>query len=137
MNKFLIAFLGCAILLTGLAGAQNQPPNPPVQCTNFAVYEGTTSGPTRLVTEQTGKSVYICGYTLFGHSDVRVDLRYGTGATCTTFTRLTPQFLVSSKVGVVDTSTFFRGLQSASGTSVCINVEGAVSAQGVLYYSHF
>lgn len=133
MNRFLIAFFAIAILLTGIAGAQNQPPNPPVQCTSVATISTNTVNSSQVIAGVSGKSIYLCGFFLQGTS---VDLRYGTGSTCTTPTQLMPKMSLSP-TGLYDSSSFFRGMQTTSGATLCVDNAATATAQGFVFFSQF
>ena len=122
----------------GIAQAQNQPPNPPVQCISSAVYEASAQGLTQLVAAVTGSKIYVCGYTLVGDATNRVGLVTGTGSNCATgATNLTPLWAMVAQMVVTDSSTFYRGIITPASQALCIRSVLSASAQGIIYYSQF
>lgn len=106
-----------------------------IACNATAIYDAATSGLTQLVALAAGKSIYICGYTLFAAGAVNVDLVSGTGTACATGTaKLTPAFEFTAQTGISDQSPEYRGLQSGAGNALCIDTSAAVAVQAIVYY---
>ncbi len=105
-------------------------------CTDSVVYDASTSGSTQLVALSSGKTIYLCGYTIVASGAVNVKLITGTGSACATGSaNITPAYQLTSQTGVVDGSPFFRGLKGAASSAVCINTSGAVAVQAIIYYT--
>lgn len=111
---------------------------PVIGCDNSIPYDASTSGSTQLVALSSGKTIYVCGYTIHSAGTVNVELDYGTGTACATgTTKMTPAYQTTAQDGAVDGGTFFRGMKSAASNAVCIKTSGAVAVQAVLYYAQF
>lgn len=107
-----------------------------VQCDSTIAYDASTSGSTQLVALTSGRSVYVCGYTILAAGTVNVKLIYGTGTACATGSaNLTPAYQLTTQVGLVDSSPFYRGLKTASANELCINTSAGVAVQALVYYS--
>lgn len=109
-----------------------------IACDNTVVYDASTSGSTELVALTSGKTIYVCGYSILSGGTVNVKLLYGTGTACATGpNNMTPAYQLTAQVGIVDSSPFFRGLKTAASNALCINASGAVAAQAIVYYAKF
>lgn len=107
-------------------------------CNAAAVYDASTNGATQLVALATGKSIYVCGYTLFAAGTASVSLVSGTGSNCATGqTAETPAFQLTAQTGVADSSPYFRGMITASDTALCIKTSAGVAVQAVVFYAQF
>lgn len=114
-------------LLTGL-----------IQCDSKAIYDASTNGSTELVALSSGKSIYICGKTIFAGGTASVKLIYGTGTACATGSNnLTPAFPLIAQTGLVDPSPFYRGSKTAVSNALCINSSAGVAVQAEVYYTQF
>lgn len=109
-----------------------------IQCDSTAVYDASTSGSTQLVALTSGKTIYVCGYSIMGGGTVNVKLIYGTGTACATGSaNMTPAYQLTAQAGIVDKSPFYSGLKTAASSALCINASGAVAAQAIVYYAQF
>jgi hypothetical protein len=107
-----------------------------IQCDKSAVYDASTNGSTELQALTSGRSIYVCGYSLSTSGTVNVKLIYGTGTACATGTAsLTPAYQGVAQWGIVDGSPFFRGMKTASANALCINTSAGVAVQAVVYYA--
>lgn len=104
-------------------------------CNKVAVSATLTVGTTQLVTGASGALISVCGYVFEGIGAGTVQLVAGTGASCTTPTNITGNFVTSTTSLVVDhiASAFFS---SNLGQSLCAVVTGAASVVVVdVYYA--
>lgn len=109
-----------------------------IACDSTAIYDASTTGSTELVALASGKSIYVCGYSIIAGGTVNVKLITGTGTACATgSSNKTPAFQLTAQAGIADGAPFFRGLKTASGGALCINASGAVAAQAIVYYAQF
>lgn len=109
-----------------------------IQCDSKAIYDASTSGSTELVALSSGKSIYICGKTIFSGGTANVKLIYGTGTACATGSNnLTPAFQLTAQTGLVDPSPFYRGSKTAVSNALCINSSAGVAVQAEVYYTQF
>jgi hypothetical protein len=109
-----------------------------IGCDSTAVYDASTSGSTQLVALTSGKTIYVCGYSIVAGGTVNVKLIYGTGSACATGTAsMTPAYQLTAQAGIVDKSPFYSGLKTAASNALCINASGAVAAQAIVYYTQF
>lgn len=107
-----------------------------IQCSNSVIYDASTNGSTELVALSSGRSIYVCGYSILAGGTVNVKLIYGTGTACATGSNnMTPAFQLTAQVGLVDSSTFVRGLKTAASNALCINTSAGVATQAIVYYS--
>lgn len=105
-------------------------------CTNSAIYDAATNGSTRLVTGTSTSRVFVCGFDFFSGGTVNVKLVYGTGGTCGSgTTSITPAFQFLAQTGLVDPSTYWRGLTVVPlSNDLCINTSAGVAVQAIVYY---
>jgi hypothetical protein len=109
-----------------------------IACGSSIVYDASTNGSTQLVALSSGKTVYVCGYTLFAAGTVSVNLSYGTGSACASgTTKLTPAYQLVAQTGVSDQSPEFRGMATAASNELCLNTSAGVAVQAVVYYTQF
>lgn len=107
-----------------------------IQCDSTAIYDASTSGSTELKALTSGRSIYICGYSIIAGGTVNVKLIYGTGTACATGSNnMTPAFQLTAQAGLVDGSPFYRGLKTASANALCINTSAGIAVQAIVYYS--
>lgn len=107
-----------------------------IQCDSTAIYDASTNGSTELVALTSGRTIYVCGYTIMAGGTVNVKLIYGTGTACATgSTNMTPAYQLTAQAGVSDQSPFSRGLKTASANALCINASAGVAAQAIVYYA--
>lgn len=112
-------------------------------CDSTAFYDASTTGATQLVAISGTKTIYICGFnfTTASTTAVNVGLVYGTGTNCATGqNKITPAYPLQaatsvSPIGIQVTGpALSKGLQTASGNALCINVSGAQAVQGLVWY---
>jgi hypothetical protein len=107
-----------------------------IQCDSKAIYDASTSGSTELVALTSGRTIYVCGYSILAGGTVNVKLIYGTGTACATGSNnMTPAWQLTAQTGLVDGSPFSRGLKTASANALCINTSAGVATQAIVYYS--
>jgi hypothetical protein len=107
-----------------------------IQCDSTAIYDASTSGSTELVALTSGRTIYVCGYTIMAGGTVNVKLIYGTGTACATGSNnMTPAYQLTAQAGISDQSPFSRGLKTASANALCINTSAGVAAQAIVYYA--
>jgi hypothetical protein len=108
-------------------------------CNQSAQYDASTSGNTLLITHAANKGIYVCGFDYFSNGTAAVDLVYGTGSACGTgTTKITPAFELGAQTGIVDHLPVYTGLPPApTPNDVCIDVNGAVAVQAIVYYTQF
>lgn len=116
---------------SGLAGL--------ISCDNFIVYDASTSGSTQLVALSSGKTIYVCGYSIgVGATATNVKLIYGTGSACASgTTSLTPAYQLAANGGVTDRAPFYNGMKTAASNELCINASAGNAVQAVVYYAQF
>lgn len=107
-----------------------------IQCDSTAIYDASTSGSTELVALTSGRTIYVCGYSITWGGTTNVKLVYGTGTNCATSpSNMTPAYQGVAQFGIVDKSVFWSGLKTASANALCINASGAVAVQAIVYYA--
>lgn len=107
-----------------------------IGCDAKITYDASTNGSTELVALTSGRTVYVCGYTIIASGTVNVKLIYGTGTACATGSNnMTPAYQLTAQVGAVDGSPFWRGLNTASANALCLNTSAGVAVQAIVYYS--
>jgi len=107
-------------------------------CNQSAQYDAATSGPTLLVTGTATGGIYVCGFVFWADGIVNVDLIYGTGATCTGATKVTPLFQFTAQTGIVDHLPVYTGLPPVPpSNNLCINASTGVQIQAIVYYTKF
>lgn len=113
-------------------------PTANIGCNSSVVYDASTSGATQLVALVSGKSIYVCGYTLFSGGTANIGFVYGTGVACASGqTKITPAYQLIAQTGLVDSSPVFRGLATAASNALCINTSAGVAVQATVYYTQF
>lgn len=143
MRKFLTglviaALVSAALIVTAYGQGTSRHLTGMTACTASAVYDASTNGATQLVALAAGKTIYVCGYTLFSGGVANVSLVYGTGANCVTGqTAMTPAFQLGSQVGVDDASSYYRGMATAAGNALCIKTSAGVAVQALVFYTQF
>lgn len=105
-------------------------------CQASAIYDASTSGSTAIVTGTASGRIFICGFDLFSGGTVNVKLVYGTGGSCGTGTvNITPAFEFTAQTGLVDPSSYWRGLKFVPySNDLCLNASAGVAVQAVVYY---
>jgi hypothetical protein len=111
------------------------PPNN-IFCNKVAPSAILSAGTAQLVAGVSGQIINICGYVLSGAAAGTVQLEFGTGASCTTPTVLSPVFTTASAADLQDHSNN-AWASSAPGASLCAVVTGTSSVSIVAYYSQF
>jgi hypothetical protein len=107
-----------------------------VQCDSTAVYDASTSGSTELKALTSGRSIYVCGYSIMSGGTVNVKLIYGTGTACATGSaNMTPAYQLTAQAGISDNAPFYRGMKTASANALCINTSAGIAVQAIVYYS--
>lgn len=107
-----------------------------IQCDSTAIYDASNNGSTELKALTSGRTIYVCGYSILSGGTVNVKLIYGTGTACATGSNnMTPAFQLTAQVGLVDGSPFSRGLKTASANALCINTSAGVAVQAIVYYA--
>lgn len=120
-------------LTSGATGGLVQPF---ISCDSTAIYDASTNGSTELKALTSGRTVYVCGYSILSAGTVNVKLIYGTGTACATGSNnMTPAYQLTAQVGLVDGSPFSRGLKTASANALCINTSAGVAVQAIVYYA--
>lgn len=135
MRKLLLGaalVLGFAGIITPRMGVHAEQPSGNT-CNKSQIYDASTSGATQIVAP--GNPILICGYSFLASGTVNVGLVYGTGTNCATGqTKITPAYQFTAQTGMSDNSPFFRGMNALANTGLCINTNGAVAVQAVVYY---
>lgn len=109
-----------------------------IACDSTVIYDASTSGSTELVALSSGKSIYVCGYSIIAGGTVNVKLISGTGTACATgSSNKTPAYQLTAQAGISDGAPFFRGLKTAVSNALCINASAGVAAQAIVYYAQF
>lgn len=108
-----------------------------INCSQSAIYDASSTGPTQLITNTGLSQIYVCGFIITtGAGAANVKLESGTGAACATGNAaLTPAFQLPANGRVEDNSSMWRGLRVAPARNVCINSSAAVAVQGVIYFT--
>lgn len=130
--------LAGVLFQSALAQPVNSPPGPPIKCTNKAIYAASSSGSTEMVAAVTGRTIYVCGYTVFSGGTSNVKFVSGTATNCaSTAADMTPAYAFIAQTGIVDGSSFNRGLIAPVSNALCINSSAAVAVSAIVYYSQF
>lgn len=110
-----------------------------IVCDSTAKYDASTSGSTQIVALSSGKTIYVCGYSLgVGGTATNVKLVYGTGTNCATSpSDITPAYQLAANGGIVDRSPFSNGLKTAASNALCVNASAANAVQALVYYAQF
>ena len=100
----------------------------------------STATTTSLLAVPSGTArTFICGYSFYGGATaatMTLQLEYGTGATCSSPTVLTPAVPVAASTIVGDNSAFFRGLVVPANNGLCVvSAGGTVSAFVQVFYA--
>ena len=135
-----IAFLASLTLAAVPTFAQpvNAPGWPAIQCISSVTYDASTNGATELVPLATGKTIYVCGYTIVGGGTATVALKRGTGTACATSgANITPAFSLVAQTVVSDASPYFRGLATPVSNALCLITSAGVPIQAVVYYGQY
>lgn len=128
----------CAALLLSLcllSAAQAQGLGAqPIICNRVVSSPTLTGGTTQLVPGSSGQLIDICGYVFEGLAAGTVQLVFGTGASCTTPTNVTGNFVTSTTSLAIDhIATAF--ISSNLGQSLCAVVTGTNSVVVDVYYA--
>lgn len=129
MRKFFLVLFSLLAMLLPVAAQQGV--SSAHVCGKSAFYDASASGATQLVAA--GASIYVCGYVLFSAGTVNVGLAYSSSCTAT-LTKITPAFQLTAQTGMSDPSPFFRGMFVPQGNALCINTNGGVATQAIVYY---
>ena len=141
MKRLLLA-LGLCLALSSSALSQGTivGPGNMVLCPQSANNLAASATTTQLVAGVANQRIYVCGWhvTSILSTSSTFQLVYGTGASCTSPTNLTPTFNVTSTAPSADHQSYAIGPNSATGQSVCmITGTGATGTAILLYYSQF
>ena len=114
-------------------------PNQMFGCNQSAFYDASTSGATQLVATLTSGRIYVCGWNFWAAGTVNVGLVYGTGTNCAVgTTAITPAFQFTAQTGDTDHLPVYTGITPVpNGSNLCINTNGGVAVQAVVYYTQF
>jgi hypothetical protein len=138
VKRILIA-LAAWLAILAPAFAQGVSPNQMFGCNQSAMYDGSSSGSTRLVVGNATQQINVCGFTVWSSASSNVDLVYGTGGTCGTgTTKVTPAFQFTAQTGIVDHLPVYTGLLPVPASNdLCLNSSAAVAVQAIVYYTQF
>ena len=126
----LLVTLAALLLLGSPVRAQQ------LDCNQTLLYDASTNGSTQLLTAQTGRSIYICGYTIVWGGTATVKLVNGTGTACATNeAAVTPAYSGVAQTVVSDSSSFWRGLVVTPGVNLCIKTSAGVAVQALVFYT--
>lgn len=129
----LIWALVCLLALASPSFAQA-----PLTCNASVIYAASTNGSTRLLVAPASGPTYVCGFSIWAGGTVAVKLIQGTGTACATGSvDLTPAFALTTQTGIIDSSSFFRGLVAPTGKDLCLNTNAGVAVQAIVYYRRF
>lgn len=107
-----------------------------IACDSSIVYDASTNGSTELIALTSGRTIYICGHTLFAGGTVGVKLTYGTGTACATGkTGVTPKYPLTAQVGLVENSPFWNGIKTASANALCLETDAGIAVQALIKYT--
>jgi hypothetical protein len=142
MKRLLIALGLLALALIPRADAQAPIVGPGqfIMCPFSFQTNITSATTTQLVAGVTGQRVYVCGWhvTSISATSSTFQFEYGTGASCTTPTVLTPPFNVTSTAPSADHQTYAIGPNGGAGQTLCAVTTGTPTGTAVLvYYSQF
>jgi hypothetical protein len=119
--------------------AQLGPPNQ-IQCNNAPqqpIADITTGTTVKLVTEVTGKVIYLCGWHVTAVAASTFKFSFGTGANCATGnTVLTPTFNVSTNAPSQD-HVEFASISTLVSQGLCVTIGGTGPAQALAWFSQF
>ena len=130
ISRFLALALLLGLVLPYQAAAQGTTiPRTCSQVLSFTLGAATTSliGPGSVATPNTaaqvlqnsGNTIYVCGYALNTAASSSAQFEYGTGTNCGTGTfALSPVWPAS--LTITDTSPYFRGMGAPAGNTLCI-----------------
>lgn len=111
-----------------------------IVCDSFITYDASTNGSTQLVALSSGKSIYVCGYSITtGATATNVKLIYGTGTACVTSPQpVTPAYQLGINSGIVDHgSNHWSGMKTAASQELCLNTSAGNPVQATVYYTQF
>ncbi len=131
---FLLAFAASAFAQGPIVG-----PGQPILCTAAAQASAAAAGTTSIISGVAGKITVLCGWHVTSSQSTATtfQIEYGTGATCTSPTVITPAFNVTSTAPSAD-HIDYADIQAPAGANICIVSVGAtVGQQYLLYYSQF
>lgn len=112
---------------------------PIIICDKTALYDASTTGSTEIVSLVSGRTVYICGYTVrAGATATNVGLTAGTGTNCASSTtgatsngttganaKVTPAWVLPANSPHADGGTFWSGLHAGLSNALCVNSSAA------------
>ena len=116
-----------------------QPLGPPVSiiCASTAVTGTLSTGTTQVIAGTAATHINVCGYYVEGIGAGTLQLVFGTGATCTSPTNITVNFVTSATSTNAERSTYVY-TSGALGQSLCAVATGAGSVAAVsVSYTQF
>ena len=111
-----------------------------VVCDSSAVINATASGFTEIVAASSGKSVYVCGFSMMSNGTANVKLATGTktSTACdTSEADRTGAYPLIAQTGLSQGSGVGYLFKSTSGGEVCVNLNATATVAGLLTYSQF
>jgi hypothetical protein len=136
LKPIISLFFAAALCLSGPSLHFAKAQNGPLYCNQVASAFPSAAVTTNLVSPAaTGSArILICGYMILTTAGTG-QLVYGTGATCTTPTQISPLF-VAGQVGS-DNSMFWRGLLVPNGSNLCVTTgAGTTAAQVFVFWTY-
>src|SRR6266481_257493 len=139
-NLKLVLLLLCALLCSSIAKAENVVgPTNLILCNKAFPSTAAAATTTQAVPGVAGQNIQLCGWEVTSNQNgsTTFQFEYGTGATCTSPTIITPPFSITSAAPSVDRiSSAWRTVPA--GASICMITVGAtVGIAALLYYSQF
>lgn len=130
--------LGLGLLLWASLAHSQTVSGPPYQitCNQSAQVSPTTGTTTQLAAAVAGRTIYICGWHVTVTAASTFQLEYGTGATCTSPTTLTPAFNVATSAPSGD-HIDYAFMATAVNTTLCVVIGGTGPAQVMVYYAQY
>lgn len=138
MGKLFVIIVA-AFLVSGSAFAQHTQINQAVVCNASASYDASSNGATQVVALTSGKSIYVCGYSmLVGGTATNVSLVYGTGTNCGTGqVALTPAWQFPANGGISDSYPFGNAILTPNGQALCVKTSAGNAVQVLIRYAKF
>lgn len=125
--------LGWAMPAFAQGGSAVGPPNI-ISCNKQAIPGTLTVGTTQVIAGVSGQIINLCGYVIEGLAAGTIQFVFGTGATCTTPTNVTPNFTTTATTSIVD-HVPTAWISSAPGQSLCAVVTGTNPVTPAVYYA--
>ena len=139
INKLSAAAVAILALLAPPASSQTLGPPNSIACSQQAVANIASATTTSLVAGVAGKSIFICGWhvTSINAASTTFQFEYGTGASCTTPTVLTPAFNVTSTAPSAD-HVDYTHMQIPAGQQLCVVTgAGATGTAVFVWFNQF